>query len=69
MNTINQQTFKVQVNTYGDTSEDTWAGNAMTYNSESDAINAAKDLFMRWTAVRHYRVLDVNDTVVFRSDT
>ena len=61
--------YRIQVNTYGDTSEDIWTGNAKVYDTESAAVEAVKDLFMRWTAVRHYRVVDDNETVVFRSDT
>ena len=59
--------FKVEVNTYGDP-EDSWATNAMVYSSQSEAIDAAKDLFMRWTAVRKWRVVDLLGNVIEGSD-
>ena len=61
--------YRIQVNTYGDRNENTWTGNAVTYASQAQAEYAAENLFMRWTGVKHYRVVDQNDTVVFRSDT
>lgn len=55
--------FRVQVNTHGDP-EDSWAGNAITHASRAQAKNAAEKLFDRWTAVKHWRVIDQNDKVV-----
>ena len=50
-------TFHVQVNTYGDRSEDVFTGNARVYDTPEEATEAAKNLFMRWTAVRTWRVV------------
>lgn len=61
--------YRIQVNTYGDRTEDTWTGNAKIYPDQESAVAAVTDLFQRWTAVKHYRVVDSTDTVVFRSDT
>ena len=55
--------FRVQVNTYGDP-EDSWTGNQITHASRAQAKIAAEDLFMRWTAVKNWRVVDQNDKVV-----
>ena len=49
--------FKVFVNTAGDP-PDSWATNAMEYGSVEEATEAANDLFMRWTAVNKWRVMD-----------
>ena len=61
--------YRIQVNTYGDRTEDIWTGNAKIYPDQESAVTAVKDLFQRWTAVKHYRVIDSTDTVVFRSNT
>ena len=58
--------YRVQVNTYGDP-EDSWAGNAITHASRAQAKIAAEDLASRWTAVKHWRVIDQNDKVVLSS--
>jgi len=55
--------YRVQVNTYGDP-EDSWTGNQITHASTAQAKIAAEDLFMRWTAVKFWRVIDQNDKVV-----
>lgn len=55
--------FRVEVNTYGDVSEEVFSGNAMTYDTVEAAVDAAKDLFTRWTAVRTWRVVDADDQV------
>lgn len=55
--------FRVRVNTAGDPA-DSWAGNAIEHETAEAATEAAKDLFMRWTAVRFWRVVDENETVV-----
>ncbi len=60
---VRQQTgiYKVYVNTHGDP-EDSWATNAMKYDTIPIAVEAAKDLFSRWTAVKYWRVMDVTQT-------
>ena len=60
--------YRVQVNTYGD-KPDAWSGNAVTYDTPEAAAEAAKDLFYRWTAVQHWRVVDENDNVIEGSRT
>ena len=37
----------------------TWAGNGITFASVTEAAAYARDLFYRWTAVREWRVVDV----------
>lgn len=54
--------YRVQVNTVS-CGPDQWSGNAVTYETPEAAESAAKDLFMRWTAVRYWRVVDEDDTV------
>jgi hypothetical protein len=54
--------YRYQVNTFGDP-EDSWAGNAVVFDTAEKATEAAKDLFSRWTAVKFWRVLDDSDTV------
>jgi len=63
---VRQQTgiYKVYVNTHGDP-EDSWATNAMKYDTVEIAVEAAKDLFSRWTAVKYWRVMDVTQTTVY----
>jgi len=39
----------------------TWSGNALRFASENEAIEWAQGLFMRWTAVREWRVVPSND--------
>jgi len=56
--------YKVYVNTAGDP-EDSWATNAMKYDTVEEAEEAAKDLFMRWTAVRFWRVMDADQQEVY----
>jgi len=55
--------FKVEVNTYGDP-EGSWAGNAVVHNTQQAAVDAAQDLFGRWTAVKKWRVVDLLGNVV-----
>lgn len=59
--------YKVEVNTYGDTSEDVFTGNAVSYSLLTEAKDAAADLFQRWTAVRHYRVVSEDGVVHYDS--
>ena len=56
--------YKVYVNTHGDP-EDSWATNGKKYDTVEIAAEAAKDLFMRWTAVKYWRVMDVTQTQVY----
>lgn len=56
--------YKVFVNTAGDP-PDSWATNAMEYGSVVEAEEAAKDLFMRWTAVNKWRVMDAEGENVY----
>lgn len=55
--------FKYQVNTYGDR-EGVFTGNAVDFDTADKAIAAAKDLFQRWTAVKFWRVVDEQETVI-----
>lgn len=48
--------YRIQVNTFGDP-DGVYAGNAVVYESVDSAIDAAKDLFQRWTAVESWRVV------------
>ena len=54
--------FRYEVNTYGDPA-DSWAGNAVRYDTAALAEDGAKDLFGRWTAVKFWRVVDDLDAV------
>jgi hypothetical protein len=36
-----------------------WAGNGMKFNTRDEAERYGSDLFSRWTAVREYRVVPV----------
>jgi len=56
--------YKVFVNTAGDP-EDSWNTNAMKYDTVEAAEEAAKDLFMRWTAVNKWRVMDADKQTVY----
>lgn len=56
-------TYHIQVNTFGDP-DGVYSGNAVAYTTKSDAVEAAKDLFMRWTAVETWRVIDSDGTTV-----
>jgi len=35
-----------------------WVGNGLTFDTKDLAIAYASDLFMRWTSVREWRVVD-----------
>ena len=56
--------YKVFVNTAGDP-EDSWNTNAMKYGTPEEAEEAARDLFMRWTAVNKWRVMDAEQQQVY----
>jgi len=55
--------YHVQVNTAGDP-PGAWAGNLVDYKTAEEAEAAARDLFRRWTAVNHWRVIDDDGLVV-----
>ena len=55
--------YRVQVNVASDKDDDTWTGNAVTYPTSEEAMEAARDLFMRWTMVDYWRVVDETDKV------
>ena len=38
----------------------TWAGNMLTFETADKAKDYARDLFFRWTAVRKWRVVDLD---------
>ena len=48
--------FKVEV--IADSSG-VWAGNSLTFETAEKAEEYARDLFSRWTAVRKWRVVDM----------
>lgn len=55
--------YRIQVNVASDKDDDTWTGNSVTYPTPEEAMEAARDLFMRWTAVNYWRVVDADDKV------
>lgn len=54
--------YKVEVHTAGDPAG-SWAGNAIIHETAEAAEKAARDLFMRWTAVVYWRVVDTEGVV------
>ena len=56
-------TFKMEVNTYGD-APGVYTGNAIVHDTAEAATAAAKDLFGRWTAVKTWRVVEVETGIV-----
>ncbi len=56
--------YRVEVNTAGDP-PDSWASNRIRFDDANEAHDYAKDLFMRWTAVRYWRVIDDNSNIAF----
>ncbi len=54
--------YRVEVNTAGDP-PDSWACNAIRYDTAEEGLAAARDLFFRWTAVNWWRVVDENDKI------
>ena len=56
--------YKVFVNTHGDP-EDSWATNAIKYDTVDIAVDAAESLFSRWTAVKFWRVMDADQKTVY----
>lgn len=59
--------WKAEVNTYSD-SADTWTGNALRFDTAEEAKHYGDNLFSRWTAVRHVRVVHSPDPVNYRWD-
>ena len=51
--------YKFEVNTYGD-APGVYSSNAITYETSDEATEAAKNLFGRWTAVKLWRVVEVD---------
>lgn len=45
-----------------------WAGNSLTFETIELAETYARDLFMRWTAVRQWRVVHVESLAVMKSN-
>lgn len=56
--------YRIEVNVSSDKDTDTWSGNAIRFSDPGDAKDNAKDLFMRWTSVRFWRVIDESDKVI-----
>jgi len=54
--------YRYEVNTYGDP-EGSYAGNMVRYDNVPDCEAGARDLYARWTAVKHWRVIDDMDKV------
>ncbi len=59
---MSNREYRYEVNTAGDPA-DRWNGNAVRYATADEAEAGARDLFMRWTAVRFWRVVDDTDEV------
>lgn len=56
--------YRIEVNVSSDKDKDTWSGNAIRFSDDDEARDAAKDLFMRWTSVVFWRVIDESDKVI-----
>lgn len=39
-----------------------WCGNALTFTTREDAELYARDLANRWTLVRQWRIVEIEDT-------
>jgi hypothetical protein len=46
----------------------TWAGNALRFATEEEALANAKDLMARWTSVREIRATESDDPVTHQWD-
>lgn len=57
--------YRVEVNTYGDPAG-TWTGNMLRFVTIDEAVDYADALFVRWTAVRYWRVVDDETNAVLR---
>lgn len=52
--------YRVEVQTAG--SGDSWAGNALMFDTEGKAEAYAQDLAMRWTQVKAWRVVKTDES-------
>jgi hypothetical protein len=59
--------WKAEVNTYSD-SADTWTGNALRFATPEEAKHYGDNLFSRWTAVKHVRVVESTDQANYTWD-
>lgn len=59
--------WKAEVNTYSDAS-DAWTGNDLRFDTPEEAKHYGDNLFARWTAVKHVRVVASTDPVNYRWD-
>lgn len=50
--------YKVEVVT---DNSGTWAGNSLCFETQDKAIEYALDLNSRWTMVKYWRVIEIND--------
>jgi hypothetical protein len=57
--------YKVECNTAGST---TWASNALRFATSAEGEAYGHDLFMRWTALNEYRVIECEDPVNYKWD-
>lgn len=55
--------YRVEVHTSGDP-EGSWSSNNLRYDTPEEAVAYAKGLFMRWTAVVYWQVVDDEDTLI-----
>ncbi len=55
--------YHVEINTYS-CEPGQFTGNQMDYYSEGEAVQAAKDLFLRWTASKYWRVVDDDGIII-----
>ena len=53
--------WKAEVNVFSDMSEDVWTGNGLVFDSKKGAEDWVRDLSMRWTQVRHTRVVPTDE--------
>lgn len=59
--------YHVEINTYS-CEPGQYSGNAVEYDSEEEAVSAAKDLFSRWTASKYWRVVDDDGIIINSND-
>ena len=55
------KSFKVEVTTAGD--HGTYASNALRFATHEEAVLYGGDLYVRWTAVKDWRVVESEDEV------
>jgi hypothetical protein len=56
--------LKVFINAHGDP-EDSWVTNGIDHNTVESAVEAAEDLFGRWTGVKYWRVMDSEQREIY----